>query len=195
MSPGTVTYILNMVLTGTSTSRYWNIRVAQIPCGTAYTAPVNCLQWFTAATGTITSFNYQFSATPLIQKLANQDYTICIRTNSVRRSLTDLMVFIEHFIRQGFCGIGYSNCTDVPTGTPVFLLGTQTAASEIDSACTNDWIQIPCAVNQQNSGQVQSGLGMGIGCATKICGSVFSSLSKAVTSTSVFSEWRCLIFR
>ena len=84
-SPGSSTVALNMIFFGTTTSRYWNIRVAQIPCGTDYTAPDNCLQWFSDATGTITSFDYQFSAIPAVQKLANQDYTICIRSNAVSR--------------------------------------------------------------------------------------------------------------
>ena len=85
MATDTSSVTLNMLLTGTTTSRSWQILITQIPCGTSYTAPTNCLQWFTSATGTLTSYNYQFvsaTATP-IQKLANQDYTICIRTNQV----------------------------------------------------------------------------------------------------------------
>ena len=36
MTPGTSTFGLNMILTGTSTSRLWNIRITQIPCGATY---------------------------------------------------------------------------------------------------------------------------------------------------------------
>ena len=46
-------------------------------------APDNCLQWFMSSVGTFSSFNYQFAATPVVQQLANQDYTICIRMNQV----------------------------------------------------------------------------------------------------------------
>jgi hypothetical protein len=46
-------------------------------------APDNCLQWFTSSVGTFSSFDYQFAATPVVQHLANQDYTICIRANQV----------------------------------------------------------------------------------------------------------------
>ena len=42
------------------------------------TAPDCCLQWYTDATGTIQSFNYQGG-----YHLANQDYAICIRMNQV----------------------------------------------------------------------------------------------------------------
>ena len=83
LPPDTNSVTLNMLLTGTTTSRSWNILITQIPCGTTYTAPDNCLQWFTSATGTLTSYDYQFAATPAVQKLANQDYTICIRSNLV----------------------------------------------------------------------------------------------------------------
>jgi hypothetical protein len=108
MTPGTSQFSLNMLLTGTNTSRIWNIRIAQIPCGTTYTgikmnknvekiklfstaqtfvikmaAPDNCLQWFTSSVGTFSSFNYQFATTPVVQHLANQDYTICVRANQV----------------------------------------------------------------------------------------------------------------
>jgi len=48
-------------------------------------APDNCLQWFMSSVGTFSSFNYQFAATPIVQHLANQDYTICIRMNQVSR--------------------------------------------------------------------------------------------------------------
>ena len=106
MTPGTTQFSLNMLLTGTDTSRIWNIRVAQIPCGTTYTgiemnkntvkmklssiksviniaAPDNCLQWFMSSVGTFSSFNYKFDIAPAAQHLANQDYTICIRANQV----------------------------------------------------------------------------------------------------------------
>lgn len=49
------------------------------------TAPDNCLQYFMTATGTIMSFNFLFAATPLVQHLAYQDYTICIRANQVQK--------------------------------------------------------------------------------------------------------------
>ena len=50
MATDTSSVTLNMLLTGTTTSRSWQILISQIPCGTTYTAPSNCLQWFTSAT-------------------------------------------------------------------------------------------------------------------------------------------------
>ena len=83
VSSETAMVTLNMLLTGSTTSRSWQILISQIACGTTYTAPAGCLQWYTTATGTLTSFGYQFSSTPTVQKIANQDYAICIRTSQV----------------------------------------------------------------------------------------------------------------
>ncbi len=37
MNSDSNTFTLNMLLSGTTTSRYWNIQISQIPCGTSYT--------------------------------------------------------------------------------------------------------------------------------------------------------------
>jgi hypothetical protein len=97
MATDTSSVTLNMLLTGTSTSRSWQILITQIPCGTTYTAPSNCLQWYTSATGTLTSYDYQFTSatTYPIQKLANQDYTICIRTNQVNRKFSNFKIVVQ----------------------------------------------------------------------------------------------------
>ena len=39
--------------------RSWNIRVTQIECGESWTAPANCLQYFTGITGTVSTWNYE----------------------------------------------------------------------------------------------------------------------------------------
>jgi hypothetical protein len=44
-------------------NRKWSIRIRQIPCKSGSRAPSGCLQYFTASTGVIESFNYRgFSA-------------------------------------------------------------------------------------------------------------------------------------
>ena len=104
MTPGQNTFTLSMTLTGTNTLRYWDIRISQIPCGANYAgefilliiieieliisivyilAPNGCLQYFMESTGTVTSFNYLYSTTPAVQHLAYQDYTVCVRSNTV----------------------------------------------------------------------------------------------------------------
>ncbi len=101
MTPGQDTFTLSMTLSGTTTSRFWDIRISQIPCGATYAgiinccsllkvlkrfyfiAPADCLQYFMDVSGTVMSFNYLFSTVSPIQHLAFQDYTVCVRTNSV----------------------------------------------------------------------------------------------------------------
>ena len=73
---------------GTSSfKRKWNIRVTQIECGVSWTAPANCLQYFTGITGTVSSWNYE--DTNYIHT-NNQDYAICVRRE------------------QGYCGASWT---------------------------------------------------------------------------------------
>ena len=55
----------------TSTTRQWEIKATQIPCGANYGAPDGCLQYHSTRTGTIQSFNYQNAA--FQQHLASQE--------------------------------------------------------------------------------------------------------------------------
>ena len=43
-----------------------------------YLAPTDCLQFFTEATGTVSSFNWK-DVNPIVRKLASQDYKMCFR--------------------------------------------------------------------------------------------------------------------
>lgn len=43
-------------------------------------APSNCLQYFTAATGKVSSFNWKDVAAGTTRQLNNQDYNICFRS-------------------------------------------------------------------------------------------------------------------
>ncbi len=137
----------------------------------SYQAPDNCLQWFTETSGGFTSFNYQFLKAPLVQHLANQDYTICIRQN------------------DGYCGVKYEVCQLDPLNyksrTHFLLSAEMSQVALIDYACMSDFLQIPCATDQRSRSQLQS---IGYGCSTKICGSVFSSILSATEPAPVYSE-------
>lgn len=52
------TATLELSFSGASTTRKWEIKVAQIPCGATYAPPSGCLQWHTALTGQIQTFNF-----------------------------------------------------------------------------------------------------------------------------------------
>merc|ERR1719266_2635019 len=63
--------------TTSSTSRKWDIKVAQIPCGANYAPPDGCLQYQTGLTGRFSSFNWADSTTAV--HLASQTQNLCIR--------------------------------------------------------------------------------------------------------------------
>ena len=65
--------------TTSSTSRQWDVKVAQIPCGASYGPPDDCLQWSTGITGRITTFNFLNSGG---SHLNNQNYNHCVRQES-----------------------------------------------------------------------------------------------------------------
>lgn len=94
------------------------------------------------------------------------------------------------FMLQGFCGICYQVCSVPATVTTPFQLSAAATAplTPTDSGCTTDWIQIPCATDQQSSLAVQSTAT--VACVNKICGSVFTSGSGAAP-TPVYSK--CLL--
>ncbi|CAG9788943.1 unnamed protein product [Diatraea saccharalis] len=71
---------------GSEMPRLWLMRFAQMPL--AYSAPHDCLQYYTADNGTIQTFNFAING----RHLAGQDYKACVRKNT------------------GKCGVRYSPC-------------------------------------------------------------------------------------
>ena len=71
-SASTDTAMLDFTFASSSSStRQFEIKATQIPCGANYGAPSGCLQYHTTLTGMIQTFNYQNSATQ--QHLATQE--------------------------------------------------------------------------------------------------------------------------
>ena len=60
-------------------TRFWDIKVTQIPCNAAYRAPEGCLEYHTGKEGRFTSFNYQGEQSTKRMHLASQNQRICIR--------------------------------------------------------------------------------------------------------------------
>ncbi|KAK4010419.1 hypothetical protein OUZ56_019561 [Daphnia magna] len=82
LTPTDVQLMFNFAA-GTAT-RTWNIKIAMLPCGASYLAPPGCLQYFTASSGRVRSFNWQDVAAPANpRQLNNQNYNICFRTELV----------------------------------------------------------------------------------------------------------------
>jgi len=110
---------LQFVWTSSSTTRSWNIKISQIPCNVPWKAPEGCLQYFTGATGTVKSYNYDGGV-----QLADQNYVNCIRQE------------------EGYCSIGYSSST---TSFQISSISTGSASGLYGADCTTDYVFIPRA--------------------------------------------------
>ena len=78
---------------------------------------------------------------------------------------------------------------DVPstlTALKKFLISAEAATTIIDNACLTDFIEIPCATDQQSSSQLLSD--GKTGCTSKICGAAFSAVTGAPTPVPVYSK-------
>ena len=94
-------------------------------------------------------------------------------------------------VEQGFCGICYQVC-DVPPAFAAlnkFLISAEAATTIIDNVCATDFIQIPCATDQQSSSQFLSDAATG--CTSKICGAAFSAVGDpaATAPAPVYSKY------
>jgi hypothetical protein len=123
-------------------NRRWNFLITQIDCssGTAL-APSGCLQYYTAASGTVSSFNYISSASPALNaigvtgsnQLASTSYGICVAMAAGQCSIT----------WQQASNDPYSFTVTADVGSVAqALLGTAAVQSQ---TCTTDYVTIPMA--------------------------------------------------
>jgi len=82
-----VTATFNFDTTNTASTRQYDIKVSQYICGDDMGGPPGCLQYHTALTGTIASFNFPTNLNAIgasVTHLSNQNYHICFRRASGR---------------------------------------------------------------------------------------------------------------
>ena len=85
---------------------------------------------------------------------------------------------------QGFCGICYKVC-DTPSSVLMPFQMSDLFVSQTDASCNTDWIQIPCATDQQSTSQLLSD---GItSCVNKLCGSYFNAVTASTVNAPVYS--------
>lgn len=125
----------------TTVSRSWTILATQYRAGeeeSSMAGPSGCLQYFTASSGVIKSFNFPTAFSSAITAdathLVNQKYDICIRRASGMCHIcyTPIIAGTAGVIDQGTYGIGLADGT------------TSTAsATSVDSNCKEDFLLIP----------------------------------------------------
>jgi len=167
----------------TGTTRKWTIKVTQYECGNMMAPEQDCLQYHTAASGTIATFNYDTSSSSVATTqvhLAHQYYDICIRR------------------KRSYCSVCFSPYIHAPTTSTTAassfglsagsVAATQTAS--VGSICTGataasgteanlvgygDYIEI--AALQPSTGTSTTVVGL-----HRLCGSFFQGSTTAGTA-------------
>jgi len=118
--------------TATSGTGTWRVKVSQIECSSEHKAPNNCLQYFTGAVNTVTTFNWNGGAGDCTTGCLTQtqNYAACFRKES------------------GMCSIQYT--PSAVTSGDAFNLGNNGGAGTFASTgianCANAYLQIPNVV-------------------------------------------------
>jgi len=156
----------------TTTTRQWQIKVTQYECDNMMAPEQDCLQYLTASTGTIASFNFDTTATSSVATsqthLSNQYYSICIRR------------------ARGYCSLCFSPEITSTTTTNAASYGLSGGASgpaqqsAVGSSCSGITTINPTAGSQVGKGDYLeiAGLQDGTGSSTaagsatvaRICG-------------------------
>jgi len=157
----------------TTTTRKWQIKVTQYECGNMMAPEQDCLQYLTATSGTIASFNWDTSSSTASQTqyhLSSQYYDICIRR------------------ARSYCSICYSPQIYSATAVSSYGLGAGSVAAiqtnAIDSNCPGTTTLSTTAASNNGRGDylditaLQTATGtsglLSTATAHRICGSFFS---------------------
>merc|ERR1719150_1174301 len=142
--------------TTSSTSRIWDIKVAQIPCGVNYAPPDGCLQYQTGLTGRFSSFNWADTTTAV--HLASQTQNLCIRQEA------------------GYCCVQYQTCSTSTAPSSAFAVTTNKPAAETTN-CSEDYVLI--------EGASDCGGGASANAFSKLCGQIFAIADAAIADQVV----------
>merc|ERR1712241_1090395 len=162
----------------TTTTRKWQIKVTQYECGNMMAPEQDCLQYLTASSGTIASFNWDTSASSVAASqthLSSQYYDICIR-----RAKSYCSVCFSPYVSSTTAASSFGVSA---TGPGPALLSSQ------GSLCTGVTTLNPAVASNKGFGDyleivaLQPGTGSSgtLGSATagsnRICGTIFNAAS------------------
>merc|ERR1712183_1130549 len=161
----------------TTTTRKWQMKVTQYECGSMMMPDNNCLQYHTAASGTIASFNWDTTATTVAATtsfhLSSQFYDICIRR------------------ARSFCSVCYQPV--ITTATVSYGLGggkpdagtSSTVVNAVGSLCTGIDVASTTAANERSFGDyleivnaqapAQPGTAAGVLGINRMCGQIWNA--------------------
>ncbi|KAK4010446.1 hypothetical protein OUZ56_019589 [Daphnia magna] len=157
--------------------RAWNILISMIPCDSPRLAPSGCLQYFTARTGSVRTFNWRDVVGTATRQLANQDYSICFRaapSTPRQLCLTPCTVVTT----QKAFSLSTPNAGIVSAATTTFVPVPD--VSQVGSLdCNNDFIVIPGGFNIGNPAPVPN---MAF---DRYCGERLNALPRNNASTTI----------
>jgi len=163
---------VNFNIGGGMTTRNWNIKVTQVTCNDEDIAPAGCLQYFTAATGRVSSFNFDRTATAVgatATHLSNQRQTMCWRKNAnvCRMCLFPQTIAPTPVTVAAQTSFGLSGSPDA--GAAQATVGTD---------CTSDYLLIERAATEAGTAIA----------AERFCGRILAEAQAATAPASVCTE-------
>jgi len=167
----------------TTTTRKWQIKVTQYECGNMMAPEQDCLQYHTASSGTIASFNWDTSATSVSSSqyhLSDQYYDICIRR------------------ARSYCSVCYS--PQITSTTAASSFGVSAAANPIHNAigslCTGITTLNPAVASNSGFGDYLDIVALQPSTGTtgtlninRICGTIFNAKTAPQTSGATACSW------
>jgi len=168
----------------TTTTRKWQIKVTQFECGNQMAPEMDCLQYFTAQTGTIATFNWDTTATTVASTqvhLSNQYYDICFRRVRSYCSLC-LSPQISSTIAKIASSYGLSTGSTEATVKSAFGTTCTGVTTQPAKAAYGDYIEI--ANLQPSIGTTGT-----ITTASRLCGTVFAAPATATIAGATACTW------
>jgi len=154
---------LNINTAAAAFARMWKILVKCVECDSADRSEGGCRQYFSDASGRITSFNgAREVAGNGHYMIRNVDYDICFRQ------------------LPGFCGVRLTQTRGTPGDAPDSFQLTNAANAKVGASCTTSFIRVPEArVTNINNGAITPTL------PGRVCGSILNSLEGETASGPV----------
>jgi len=156
----------------TSSSRSYDIQVSQYICGDDMGGPPDCLQYYTATSGTVASFNFPTNLNAIdstTTHLSNQNYHVCFRRASGKcglcfvPSITITTAASNVAASQSSFGVSNFLGTNADGTTATF------AKSDSEADCKTDFLVVPGGMlaNSVTVGTVADGI-------ERFCGRVWT---------------------
>jgi len=169
----------------TTTTRKWQIKVTQYECGNMMAPEQDCLQYHTASTGTIASFNWDTTASSVSSSqahLSSQYYDICIRRKRSYCSIcySPYITSTTAASSYGLSAGGYAPATAAASGS-LCTGKTTLSATATSNTGFGDYLDILALQPSTGSSGALGAPGTSV---NRICGTVFHVATHAATVTA-----------